>query len=169
MSVIDGIDLGLVARPAVENVGGGADLAIGAAIPCEQEEFQLERAGGLQSAPREGIDLALQRVAGVGGHDLAVQLVERQEDLGPRRRGVVQGLQRAGDRPGAQVAVALVPDQAGFMHVLATDIEAEDRNRHVPTRFVEACQLVPADDLAAPDAVRIVQHDVDGLNLGMGG
>jgi hypothetical protein len=93
----------------------------------------------------------------------------RHEHLAARRLGVVQRHQRAGDRPGAQVAVALIPDQAGFVDILAADVEAQDRDRQMPPALVEGQKLMPADDLAAADAVGIVQHDVEGLDLGMGG
>ena len=82
--------------------------------------------------------------------------------------GAVQRLQRAGDRPGAQIAVAGIPDQPGFVNILAGDVEAEDRDRQVPPAFVEAHQLMAADDLAAADAVGVGQHDVESLDLGMG-
>ena len=82
--------------------------------------------------------------------------------------GIVQRHQRAGDRPGAQVAIALIPDQPGFMHILAADVEPEDRDRQVAARSEERQQFMAADDLAATDAVAVVQDDVKGLDLGVG-
>ena len=71
-------------------------------------------------------------------HRRAVEMVHRHQHLAARRLGAVQRLQRAGDRPGAQVAVAGIPDQPGLVDVLAGDVEAEDRDRHVPAALVEA-------------------------------
>ncbi len=79
----------------------------------------------------------------------------------------MQRLQRAGDRPGAQIAVAGIPDQAGLVHILAGDVEAEDGDWQMPSAFVKAHQFVASDDLSAADAVRVDQHDVESLDLWM--
>jgi hypothetical protein len=68
----------------------------------------------------------------------------------------VKGDEAAGDRPGAQVAIALIPDQAGFVDILATDIEAEDGNGQVAAIVVKGKKFMPADDLAAADGVEAV-------------
>ena len=54
------------------------------------------------------------------------------------------------------------------MDVLAGDVEPEDRDRQVPAALVEARQLVAADDLAATDAVDVAEHDVEGVDVGIG-
>ena len=153
VQVIDGIHLGLVRAAAIEHVAGGLDLAIGAAIVGEEEEFQFERACGEQALGGHGIDLPLQGVARVGGHGVAVEIVERHQHLAARRLGGVQGHQRAGDGPCAQVTIALIPDQAGFMDILAADIQTEDGNRQVATVVVKGKEFMPADDLATADPV----------------
>ena len=123
---------------AVEHGGGRLDAAVGVALVGEQEEFELEGAGRMQALRGEGVDLARQRMARVGGHRRAVEMVHRHQHLAARRAGAVQRLQRAGDRPGAQVAVAGIPDQAGLVDILAGDVEAEDRDRQMPAVLVEA-------------------------------
>ena len=55
------------------------------------------------------------------------------------------------------------------MHIFAADIQAKDRNRKVPPGFVECRQFVTSDDFASPDAVGVVQHDVEGFDIGVGG
>ena len=53
------------------------------------------------------------------------------------------------------------------MHILAADIQAQDRDRQMPPGFEHAQQFMPPDDLAAANAIGIVQHDVKGLDLGV--
>ena len=168
VQMVDRIDLGLAAAAAVEHRARRLHLAVGVALVGQQEEFEFEGAGRVQALGREHLDLPRQRQARIGGHRRAVEMVHRHQHLAARRLGAVERHQRAGDRPGAQVAVAGVPDQPGFVHVLAGDVEAEDRDRHMPAALVDAHQFVPADDLAAADAIGVGQHDVEGFDLGMG-
>ena len=169
VQLVDRIHVGLGIPAPVQHIARRDHLAVRIALIFQKEELQLEGAGREQPLARQRIDLPLQGVARVRGHLAAVEIVERQEHLAPRRGGAGQRHQRAGDGPGAAVAVALVPDQAGFMHILAADVEAQDRDRHVPARLVDRQKLMAADDLAAPDAVGIVQDDVERLDLGMRG
>ncbi len=137
VQVIDGIHLGLVRAAAIQHVAGGLHLAIRATVIGQQEEFKLERAGGEKPILCHCIDLPLQGVTRVRCHGIAIQIVKRHQHLAARRLGGVQRHQRAGDRPGAQVAIALIPDQAGFMHILATDIQTEDGNRQMTPAVVK--------------------------------
>ena len=116
-----------------------------------------------------GLDLPAQRVARICTHRRAVEVIHGQQHLAARRAGAEQRLQRAGQGPAAQVAIARIPDQAGLVDILAGDIEAEDGDRQVAAILVEPEQLLAADDLAAPDAVRIRKHDVEGFDVRMGG
>jgi hypothetical protein len=116
----------------------------------QKEEFQFKRACGLQALGREILNLPRQRMARVGGHGSPVQFIKRQEHFGARRGGVVQRFQCAGHRPCPQIAVALIPDQAGFMHILAADIQPQNGNRHMPSRAIERQEFMPPDDLARP-------------------
>jgi hypothetical protein len=101
----------------------------------------------------------------VARHRLAVEMVHAHQDLATWRAGAVQRNQRSRQRPGAQVAIAGVPDQAGLVDILAGDVETEDRDRHVPAAGVDAGQFVAPDDLAASDAIGVGEHDVEGLDL----
>ena len=132
VQMVDRVDLGLAAPAAVEHGAGRLHAAVGVALVGEQEEFELEGAGRLQALFGERIDLPRQRMARVGGHRRAVEMIHRHQQLAARRRGAVQRHQRAGDRPAAQVAIAGIPDQPGLVDVLAGDVEAEDRDRQMP-------------------------------------
>ena len=167
--MVDRIDLGLAADAAVEHRAGRLHA-------CRRRRARW-RAGRIRARRRrpdagpcaaKRVDLPRQRMARVRGHRRAVELVHRHQHLAARRAGAVQRLQRAGDRPAAQIAVAGIPDQAGLVDILAGDVEAEDGDRQMPAALVEAHQFVAADDLAAADAVGVGQHDVEGLDLGMG-
>ena len=168
VQMVDRIDLGLAAPAAVEHGARRLHAAFGVALVGEQEEFELEGAGRMQALFGKACDLPRQRVARVGRHRRAVEMVHRHQHLAARRLRAVQRLQRAGDRPAAQVAVAGIPDQPGLVDILAGDVEAEDRDRQMPAALIEADQLVAADDLAAADAVGVGEHDVERLDLGMG-
>src|SRR5690606_8077225 len=126
----------------------------------EQKKFEFEGAGWIKTARGKRIDLALQRMAGVARHWVAVEVVHRQEHLPARRVSAVQWHQRAGDRPGPQVPIAGVPDQARLVNILADDIEAKDRDRQVAAVLINALQLVAAYDLPTADAIGIRQDDV---------
>ncbi|OIQ68947.1 hypothetical protein GALL_494560 [mine drainage metagenome] len=169
MQVIDRIDLGLGTRPPVQHIACGLHLAVAVAVIGEQEELQLERCRRAQPLDGQGIDLTLQRMARVRGHQRAIQMIHRHEHLVARRCGAMQRHQRARNGPSAQIAIALIPDQPGFMHILAANIEAQDRDRQMPPAGEERHQFVAPDDLAAPDAIGVVQHDIKRFNLGMGG
>ena len=169
VQMVHRIDLGLVGPPPVQHRRRRTHPAIGVAVIGQQEELQLERRRGKQPFGRHRIDLTLQGMARVGCHGLTVERILGQEHLAPRRVGAMQRHQCSGDRPGPNVAIALIPDQAGFMHVLAADIQTKDRDRHMPPALVDRQQFVATDDLAAPDAVAVMQHNVKGLDLGVGG
>ena len=55
------------------------------------------------------------------------------------------------------------------MHIFAANVQAKNGNRQMPPTLVEGQQLMPANDLAAPDAVGVCEHDVKGVDLGVGG
>jgi hypothetical protein len=80
----------------------------------------------------------------------------------------VQGHQRAGDRPGAQVAVTGVPDQAGFVDIFTGNVEAENGDRHMTAVFIDARQVHGGAGSCAPDAIGVGQDDVEGFDFGMG-
>ena len=168
VQVIDGIDFRPVARAPVQHIRRRAHPPIRAARIGQQEELQLECPRREQPLAGHGIDLRLQRMARVRCHRRALKRIKRHQHLATRWHGAMQWLQRAGNGPGPQVAIPLIPDQPGFVHILAADIEAQDRDRQEPPRLVEGQQLVPPDDLAPPDPVGIVQHDIEGLYLGVG-
>ena len=167
VQMVDRIDFRLAAPAAIEHCSGRLHAAVGVALIGEQEEFELECPGGLQSLFGERGDLSCQRVARVGEHRLAVEMVHRHQHLAPRRAGAVQRHEGPGDRPAAQIAVAGVPDQSGLVHILAGDVEAENRDRQMAAMLVQGRQFVAADDLAAADPVGIGEHDVESLDLGM--
>ena len=168
VQMVDRVHLGLAAHAPVENGARRLDATVRVALVLEQEEFQFEGAGRMQPLRREGLNLARQSVARVRAHRLAVEMIHRQKHLAARRAGAVKRLQRARDRPGAQVAVAGIPDQAGFVDVLAGDVEAEDGDRHVAAALVDRQQLVAADDFSPANAVGVGEQDVEGLNVRMG-
>ena len=79
----------------------------------------------------------------------------------------MERLQCAWNRPRPQIAIALIPDQTRFMNIFAADIETEDRNRNVTTRFINRHQFMAANDLAPPDPVRVVQDNINRFDFRM--
>ncbi len=169
VELVHRIDIGLGVAAPVEHVARGNHLAVGIALVLQEEELELEGTRRIKSLGRQRIDLPLQGMARIRGHRRPVKVIDAHQHLAARRRRAGQCDQRAGDRPGATVAIALVPDQAGFMHILAADVEAEDRDRQVAAAAIHRQKLVPTDDLAPPDPVGVMQDDVEGLDLGMPG
>ena len=108
-------------------------------------------------------------MARIGSHRRAIELEEGEPHFAARRRGPGQGDERAGDRPSAPVGIAIGPDEAGFLHILAGDIEAEDGTRQVPAGTKDRQKLVSSDDLAAGDAVEVDQDEIEGGDLRVGG
>ena len=169
VQLVHRIDIGFGIAAAVQHIARRDHLTVGVAVIFQKEKLQLKRACGVEAFGGHCIHLPLQGVAGVRGHLAAVKIIQRHEHFAAGRVGAHQRHQRAGDGPSAAVAVALIPDQAGFMHILATDIEAQNGNRHMAAGFVDRQKFMAADDLAAPDAVAVVQDDVERFNFRMGG
>ena len=138
VQMVDGIDLGLAARAAVEHRSGGMHAAIGVALIGEQEEFQLE--GASRDAGPFRASASIWRASAWRGSEVvgcAVQRVHRHQHLAARR-GVpcsgtsVPGIGHARRSPSPE------SQSARFVNVLAGDVEAEHRDRQVPPAFVEA-------------------------------
>ncbi len=166
MQVIDRIYLGLVRPAAIQHRAGRALTRPSASRSLASRKNSNSKAPGREKPfSRHRVHLPLQGMAGVGIHWLTVQRILGQKHLAARRVGPMQRHQCARDRPGAHVAVTLIPDQAGFVHIFATDIEPEDRDRHVPPALVDRQKFMAADNLAAANSVGIVQDDVKRLDL----
>ena len=108
-------------------------------------------------------------MARVRCHRLAVKIVDRHQHLTARWFGALQRAKRAGDGPGPPVPIALIPDQAGVVHVFTTNIQTKDGNRQMPPALVKRQQLMPPDDLATANAVGVGQHDIEGVDIGVRG
>ena len=113
-------------------------------------------------------DLPCQRQARVRGHRLAVEVIHRHQHLAARRLRAESGTSVPGIGQPRRSPSPVVPDQPGLVDVLAGDVEAEDGDRHMPAAVEDAHQFVAAHDLAAADAIGVGEHDVEGLDLGMG-
>ena len=169
VQMVDRIDLGLAALAAVEH--GASPAARG---PRRRARWRAGRIPARRRRPDAGPlrrKHSTCRASAWRGSEVIGAPSRWYIDISTWPRagcGAVQRLQRAGDRPAAQVAVAGIPDQAGLVDILAGDVEAEDRDRQMPAALVEASKLVAADDLAAADAVGVGEHDVEGLDVGMG-
>ncbi len=99
---------------------------------------------------------------------LSIQLIERGDHLGdvvaqPRRAH--QGL---GGRLGQPIGVAVFPDQARVLAILAGDIADQNRARQEPSVLIDRHQLVPAQPLAARHAGHGGEQDLEELDVRIG-
>ena len=163
------VDLGAVGRPPVERRWCCPQHPVRTALAGKEEELELEGAGGMEAALLQQRQLAYQCVARVGRARYPFEVVHRDHHLAARRRRPGQRLQGAGDRPDDLVAVAVVPDEACFLDVLARDVESENGGWQVAPVPVQGQEFVAADHLAAADPVGIDDDDIDGLDVGVTG
>ncbi len=77
----------------------------------------------------------------------------------------MQARQCVGDRPGTKVAVAVIPDQAGFVDIFTTDIEAQYGNRHEASAGKNRQQLAATDDFPAADTVAVMQYNIESFDI----
>ncbi len=96
-----------------------------------------------------------------------VLVIHADQKLAPARVGQIA--QRARHGPAPAIAAAAGLHQPAIINILARDVLPEDRGRQSAPGFIDAFKLVTADHLAAPDAVKIGQDDVDGLDIGVFG
>ncbi len=102
------------------------NLAVQPARRIDDIEFQLSCDHRPKPIAHQPLHHPGQHMAWVGDKGRAVEIVEAEQHLAGRPRHPGCELQRTGDGPGDLVLIALVPDQPGFLHVLACDIEAHD-------------------------------------------
>ena len=78
-----------------------------------------------------------------------------------------QAHQAAGQRIGAAIDIAHLPDQAGILDILALDGQAKHGARQRPAALVQRQQLLTVQQLAARHAIGVEDEQLDQLDIGV--
>ncbi len=134
----------------------------------DQIIFQFARHHGHEAIRCKAVDDPLQHVARVEIVGLAVKFVHGERNLRDVGAQPGRGRQPPGDRLGDAVGVAIFPDEACGLHVLAGDIVDQDRARQEPPLLVHGHYLMAAQALAARDTCHVGENDFEELNVRVG-
>ena len=161
------VDLG-AARAAAVGIPRRLWPAIAIAALVEQVELQLAGHHRVKALGLEALDHPHQHMPGVGdGGRLALLRVHADLQRGGGDAPPGQAHQAAGQRVGAAVDVADLPDQPGVLDVVAVDAQAEDGAGQRPAVLVHGEQLVAVQQLAARHAVGVEDEQLEQFDIGV--
>ncbi len=129
-------------------------------LAAHQIEFQLEGHHRRVAVGTALLDHRLEDLARIAHERRAVRLEHGGKDLAARLFAPHHRQQRpAGEAH--PVAIAPLPGDPIGQHVLAPDIEGEDRARELHSLLVNLIELLARHPLAAQDAIQVAGKDLD--------
>lgn len=163
------VDLGL-SRTATVGIQRRLRAPLRVALLVEQVELQLAGHHRVIAVGFELLDHPHQQLARVGGGcrqafaGVHGNLYRSSGNLPPG-----QAHQATGQRVGAAVDIAYVPDQAGVLDILAEDGQAQHGARQRPATLIQRQQFLAMQQLAARHAVGVEDEQLDQFDVGVVG
>jgi hypothetical protein len=159
------VDLDIPRPVAGDGRGRDPQFAVRPTLVVDQKELQLAGDDRGQVELLEPVDHATQDVARIVDARAVVKFIDAEQHLrecGAKPRRAHQGSR---DRLAQVVGVAVGPDQAAFLHILAGDVERQHGAGQVARMLVDRQQIVAAQVLAARHAALVGEDDLDGVDV----
>ncbi|MCY1420895.1 hypothetical protein D9M71_365320 [compost metagenome] len=142
--------------------------AIGVALGIEQVELQFAGHHRVVAVGLQLVDHPQQHMARIGDiRRLAFLRMHADLHRGGGNLPPGQAHQAAGQRVGAAVDIADIPDQTGVLDILSMHGQAEDGTRQRPAGLVHGEQFLAVQQLAARHAVGVEDEQLDHFDIGV--